>query len=435
MIYILISVIGLYIISAGMLEVDLFLGLVFPLANKNIYFIFGLFIILVFLVSIKTNFKYFRLPVEFIVIFSSYFLFIILEVFASIGDETAKEMGLVIINVFISTITVIIVYNYCYYFMHKRGDPLKYFLKPYFYLSLYIASAGILAWILIIFLFVDPMEWLLPENLMKHDVASLKSGGFHTYTMPYWLGLVRFGQLGGIDIQDLLGINILIPRASGLAREPHMMALYITPALFLIPIIFDSRKNRSFIKFSKLILIIFLLLVFSGTNIIILSSFVIFYLVRSQFILNRHISKKSKILIPLIIITILYLVIIKSNIPFRLDSAIAISNSYLFGNIDNITMFGKPYYTQESRGLFSLIAQLLHLSIFAFLTFKNFFSRNDNFIIFLAPIYVLMHSMKIYSHIGFDSIYLFNMFILVMILDRFKEENKRYYMLNNTNPV
>ena len=91
MIYILISTIGLYIISAGMLEVDLFLGLVFPLANKNIYFIFGLFIILVFLVSIKTNFKYFRLPVEFIVIFSSYFLFIILEVFASIGDETAKE--------------------------------------------------------------------------------------------------------------------------------------------------------------------------------------------------------------------------------------------------------------------------------------------------------------------------------------------------------
>jgi len=432
MIYILISVIGYYIISAGLLEVDLFFGLVFPLANRSIYFIFGLFIILLFLVNIQTNFKYIRLPVEFMLIFFSYFLFIILEGFSSIGGVGTGEMVNIIIHTIISTITVILVYNYCYFKMHKRGDPLIYFIKPYFFFSIYIALTGTIAWLLVTFLIVDPQAWLLPENLLKHDVTSLSVKGHAVYTMPFGLGLVLSG-MGGIDIKDFIGFTFFAPRASGLAREPHMMAMFVTPALFLIPLLFDSRKNRSFIKFSRLVIIIFLLVVFSGANIIILLSFVFLYMVRSLFIVNRQILTKRKLLISIVTFITLYLIIMGSNIPSKFKVMSAYTNiDSLFGNIDNITIFGAPYYTQISRGLFSLLAQLLHLSIFGFLLIKNFFSRNNNFILLFAPIYVLMHSMKTYQHLGFDPFYIFNMFILVMILDRFKKENKRNYMLSNT---
>jgi len=433
MIYILISTIGLYIISAGLLEVDLFFGLVFPLANKSIYFIFGLFIILFFLVSFKTNFKFVKLPVELILIFFSYFLFIVLEAIASIGGGVGtKTMETIIIHAIISTMTVILVYNYCYFKMSKIGDPFTYFVKPYIYFSVYIALTGIIAWILITFLIVDPLEWLLPEGLFKQDTASFKLKGHVINTMPYGLGLVRFGQ-GGIDIQNLIEFLVFIPRASGLAREPHMMAIFLTPALFLIPFIFDSKENRSFIKFSRLILITFLLVLFSGTNLIILSSFVLLYFVRSLFIVNRHISTTTKLLVLSVIFITLFVLIVESNILNKIKS-LSVSNTlnFLFGNLNNITMWGTPYYTQISRGLFSLLAQLLHLSIFAFLLFKNIFSRNVYFIPLFAPMYVLMHSMKTYQHLGFDPFYIFNMFILVMIIDRLKKENKKNYILSNT---
>jgi len=417
---VIVSVLGLYILSFSILEIDKFFGLFFTFANYSIQFISFIFFFLFFVVLMRTRFKIILPNKYFFLIFLSYLFYIFSEVLsAMLSSSGERELAFIAYYTVLILFTIILLNSYYYVISLKNKSDNKYFIKAYISLCLYISVAGFIAWLLIVTQIVSFENWYLPDGLQKKDISALNENrSAPIYSMPFGLGMVMVGQ-GGIGIENLA---MFFPRATGLAREPHLIAFFISPALFLVHYV--SKNNKKILLYRS-IFILFLCVVFSATTILIFSFFGTLFLIRNIIIKKTTASIMLTRIIGLLFLLTLGLTFIinYTNIPGKI-LRVQDSNIYLsiFGDISNLQIIGKPIFIKNSRSIISFVFQIIHIATFSFILFKYFFSKSNKYFYMLGPIYLFFHSFKVYGHLSFDPMYIFSFFLSSIIIMDIRKE-------------
>lgn len=287
----------------------------------------------------------------------------------------------------------------------------KFLLRPYFYLALFIAFAGTVAWFLLQSHIVERGDWPPPPGLAeKID----DRGGANVYAMPLYLG---FALVGNLD-HELLGTF----RISGLSAEPNAAALFVTPALLIAPLMFGGRKLLLMGVCATFLT--FLFLAFSATNVV--GLFIAAGLLALKYVAGgsfwRRIPHVTSILALLSIAYILFgaLVLQSGRVEFlrhkttsslsaisvrETHETIASTNSVIGRGI--FRDFGNEFGRGLEVGLLSTVsfwAQALALIVGGCVLF---FSRRTTAMLGLALIYAVVHSMKDPQHVLMWPIYMY----------------------------
>ena len=297
---------------------------------------------------------------------------------------------------------------------------LRVLLGPYVFLSIVFAVGGILAWGLVQYEIVPWQEWLVPSELS--DKLERK-GGDKLYSLPFFLGLVL---VGASDI-DVLGTF----RISGWSAEPHTAALFVTPALFAIPLVLRGRKRLSIAAYASIL--IFDFLAFSVTNIFGLLAIGGIVLLR-YWIIGRRWQRVHHITVLVTALGLFALVfgglILQSGrVEFiRFKSFNSVSAQAIEGVHQTIvntnSILGKSIFRDKNNdlgrelevGLISSVTFWAQAAILAGAGFLLFLSRKATFPLGLALIYVVIHSMKDPAHILWSPIYIFVIVIAILAL-------------------
>ena len=186
-------------------------------------------------------------------------LLVVQGVTAITGDGSSKSIVIDMVDFGMIMFAVGVAYLFALR-GRRTEDVLRFLLRPYCYLAVFIAAGGLLAWLLVAVGVTSLEDWRLPQDMMKKDVAAV-SGYF--YSMPYYLSLILTESAG-----RFLGLEF--PRASGLFQEPHVAAFFVTPALFFMSLVIDPRKNRWLLGAIYLVILAFLFSVHSATNLLLM---------------------------------------------------------------------------------------------------------------------------------------------------------------------
>jgi hypothetical protein len=297
---------------------------------------------------------------------------------------------------------------------------LRSLLRPYVILCLVIAIGGILAWALVQYDIVPWEDWLVPQELSaKLD----RKGGANLYSLPYYLGLVL---VGASDI-DIIGTF----RISGWSAEPHTAALFVTPALFAIPLVFKGKRWISILACS--LIIVFDFLAFSVTNLLALGAIGGFVLLRwvivGKRLHNLHISMAFISLVGLAALIFGGSILQSGRVEFiRYKSFDSISADAVEGVHQTIantnSVLGKGIFSDNDNdlgeekevGLISSVTFWAQAAILAAAGCLLFMSRKPTYPLGLSILYVVLHSMKDPSHILWWPVYLFVIVITILAL-------------------
>lgn len=247
----------LWILVSGITLIHNFIQLAGPISSTKT----GITLVLLtlFLVSICTRGRFagsLRFLNYVIVAVGFYGLFLLLEgLLAIAADAGIKRALTTLLNIGAFLLLLIVMFLWA-----GGGEDakkgLKFILRPYLYASLYMAVTGILVWILVSTNAVDPKKWPVPRDITPAG---------KTMYMPFYLS-----QVTGEQEEDFLFFGFRLLRLSGLSKEPAQVALLITPALFLTPILFEGKAFRRRRRLVVGIFLVFLFFMASVTNWIIL---------------------------------------------------------------------------------------------------------------------------------------------------------------------
>jgi len=324
----------------------------------------------------------------FIMVFGSYLLFGIFALINSLlmGNFEIKLMRITGIFILFLVMLSLIWGN----IIRNKGyeGGLKYILRPYVYLSLYISITGIIAWILLTFDIIQLENCLYDMNM----ITEVSTPNKYLFAFPFKLNFAE------ICIGSKL-LSYQLFRMSGLSMEPHQAGLFIAPSLFIIHYLYNTYSLVKLL--SSFIIGLFLLLTFSPTVVVILFICAILY----------GIMRRNHLIILLLIIGVSILLIIfpivmthSSLIPFtqtREGSYQQWLNS--INEIKNISLFGffgdgklepvfSPVTVGEGFGLGGLILLYIHFIIVVSICLYYLFKRYA--IIGLCPIYIILHFHK-----------------------------------------
>lgn len=338
-------------------------------------------------------------------LFSLYimFLFIItidsINVIYLMGGEVSHLLWLIkFLSIFFLLCSSLIVFD-----INKSIDII---LKPYIYLVLIISLMTIMAYCIFWFADININEWV-PEYLKKSQEGT---GSRKLYFFPYFLSLILYGE----NEQFLFGIPVV--RTAGLSIEPSVSTLLVTPAIFFIK--YTTIKYK---KIISLLLIIFLLLSFSVTNISILVFILLIYLV------------KEKKIVTLAMVAILAIVLIYLKQPYsnqrtildKFDSSnisrITTINTHL-NKLDSDSLIGYSFFAPRDLD-FNIISQTSIIISFLFYVLISVFfivillkiSKDKEYFYLFSILYIILHSIKTFTHFYFFAFPYFVMLMAVFI--------------------
>ena len=360
---------------------------------------------------------------------ATYGVFLLVEgltVLISGGD--AKTLVIVFIDVAIVLLAVGLVFSYASSrFRPKEG--LRFLLQPYCYLAIYIAFAGLAAWLLHTLEIIDPEAWHLPDGVLPKDAEK----GGHIYTMPYYLSLVLYDQGGGVFF------NLSFRRASGLLQEPNTAAFFVAPMLFLLPLIMDYRERKWNMRIIYLVTAVFLFATHSVTGLVILTILSLLFLGR-VILMHPQPTHKLLALVSLGGVAMIAWIVANSfgTINAKLLPGMKLAAiGYVGQDIAN-AVFGTDLLTGregdfntatslslagDQRGIISIFTQFLHMGTVATLGLAMFLLGRTRWYAAGAVLYVLLHSLKSYGALFTSGMYLYLLLVFAVIVACYRNQS------------
>lgn len=123
----------------------------------------------------------------------------------------------------------------------KERDGFHSVYKYYVLLVFTVSIGGILSSILINLNLVHASDWIVNINEWTNGSIRRDAGIKGFYSMPYYMGLVLSGHLK----YSMFGISLF--RSSGVSHEPISAVYFITPAMFLVERVFESKRKALFV--------------------------------------------------------------------------------------------------------------------------------------------------------------------------------------------
>ena len=332
--------------------------------------------------------------------------------------------------VFIDTTIVLFALSVAYLFAARRLQRravLRFLLQPYCYFVIFVAAAGLTAWILVHFAIVNPQDWLLPEGLLKKDKES--SVGY-LYAMPFFTSLV-------LSARGAIFLGFDFSRASGLFQEPHIVALFVSPALFFLPLVFNSRSQRWKLRSSYLLLLAFLFVVHSVTNLMLLT--VIGALLLGRLALTHRTARGRLVALTLLLVLVVISWLAISS-PGTIRSKVSQSSgSYvevIQNTLERAPAFGPGVFARglepgfypdaQSQGLISFFALGIHVGLLVVLGLGMLISKSPRWYVGGAMIYLAGHTVKSVGLVVTSGLYLYMLFIIALALACYwNAENRR----------
>ncbi len=300
----------------------------------------------------------------------------------------------------------------------RRG--LRALVRPYIYLCLVVSATGLAAWALVQTGAVEPRDWVPPQYLSEKINRKAQEAGGYLYSMPYYLGFV----LSGASVQETLGTY----QASGLSSEPHPAALFVTPALFLLPFAFPDRKHWAKVL-AGLLILAFLAVVYSGTNVLILTTIGVLLMARQLVYGNRYMRP---VYIAGLAVFLYFMLTLLGSLLLDLGHAQFIElklesqsgrefKEFHLSLLESDTLLGHGMFRDSGTapwgtvpGLLTATTFWLQAAVLAAFGLRLFLSRGDLSLPGLAFLYVAAHSMKDPPHILQFGFYLYILFMAVL---------------------
>ena len=335
----------------------------------------------------------------FFIIFS-FALFLFLEAidafYSGAGSKTVISL---ILNFFM----LCILCSFTLFYFDTIDESLKFIIKPYIHITLYIATTGVLCYLLTMVNILDTNDWMSINEKMKKAYEG--QGGTLLYSMPLYLTFMLVGS----DIFSLFGFNII--RISGLSYEPHIAALFTVPSLFMINYYF--RDNASAKRWSYLIIVTYLLFVASVTSIVCLMLVLLLYSFKEY-----KVSVKRIFLIAIILLAVTQIpqlfyadqveqVTKIKPLLGKIDAYKTIMGWLLDPIINSHDLIGYGMFALRevptdivngNRGMIGLLYFYIFLMILAIIAIRYFFKSiplsRDFGIFSLTIVYYILHSFK-----------------------------------------
>lgn len=295
-------------------------------------------------------------------------------------------------------------------------------IKPYIYFSIFIASISVIVFFLAKLNFIDLFSNPAPSGLSTYMDNNAET--LHTrYFTPLFITIISAGARGTNFFMDTAIF-------SGISHEPHIATYLMTPALFMMYGIKTISVNKKII-FSA-IFFVFFLIASSLTNLLVLVTIGVIYLLKLSLVNKRAISTLFIVSILVIVaMTTSFEALGLNNILLKINNSGG-SKDYSLHFINYIltpaTIWGDgvfnvpyPYAKVDNIGfIFSVLIILFYA--FGYLASAKAIFQSNKLLQFvgLATLYFFLHSLKIIQLIF---IYPFTVFILVILVKAF-EVNK-----------
>ena len=342
-------------------------------------------------------------------------LMVLVEGLVTITAGTDSKPILVVgINLLIFLFTV----GSAYLFAIRGRTPtqaLAFLIQPYLYLCITVSVLGLAAWLLVHAGGVDPADWYLPDQFAAGRLTNDAQIGY--YSSPFYLSGILNQSNGHL-------LNFTFNRAAGLFEEPSLAAFFVTPAIFLMPLIFRRRSSQWLPQIGILVIFGFLLVVNSITNFLVMP--VIASLVLSRITLTNS-QFRTRVLAALAVVVLGVIAWVTFSNSGGVGSEFRTAGTTYAANLSRSleegTLLGSgivvPVHTEivgntAPRGLLSWAAVLFHLGIIGALGFRMIFSRSTHWYVGGALIYIAGHSMKSFGHTATSGYYLYMLVILAL---------------------
>jgi hypothetical protein len=351
------------------------------------------------------------------VVLGPFGLMVLVEGMVTITAGTnSKPIVVVGINLLIFLFSV----GSAYLFAIRGRTPtqaLRFLIQPYLYLSITVSVLGLAAWLLVHVGGVDPADWYLPDQFASGRLADGALLGY--YSSPFYLSGILNQSNGQL-------LNFSFNRASGLFEEPSLAAFFVTPAIFLMPLIFRNRSSRWWLRLGILVIIGFLLVVNSKTNLFVMA--IIGGLVLSRLALS-HPRARPRMLAALALVALSILTwstfVQNSGVRSEFRSVGSAYVDNLSRSLEHGTILGPGIFqptqsgyigTPIPRGLLSWFAVLFHVGILGALGIRMVFANSINWYLGGALIYLAGHSMKSFGHTATTGFHLCILVVLALTL-------------------
>ena len=333
---------------------------------------------------------------------------------ASGGQTRALIIGLINVSIVLFALVL------AYLFAARRMDAeaaLRFLIRPYCYIAVFVAVAGLMAWLLVHLAIVDPGDWRDPPGMIKKIPLP---GRERVYAMPYYTSFVLMDSGA-----EFLGLEF--SRATGLFREPNQAALFVTPALFLLPLVLRGRSNRRTLIPVSMLIVAFLIVTHSVMNLAILGPIAAF--VFGKMALTGHTARgrQTALVTFLILLGTAWLVWNTPTSSIRFKAGLGASyvrsaqttlqEAPILGVGNFVESFEVERGLAERQlGVLPWAVLSLHMGILIFLGLRMMLSRSPQWYIGGAMIYIAINLIKGPSAIGTSGMYIYMLFIISLLL-------------------
>ena len=216
---------------------------------------------------------------------------------------------------------------------------------------------------------------------------------------------------------------------TGLSFEPHIAMLFVTPALFLIPIYYKNNVR----KISKVLFVflIFAIASFSMTNVVALGA--ILFLIILKGLLGRSREKMRAIWLLIILMLFSSIILYNSKETFihataklnkipQIETSGGVAYKRLLWLFSPESLFGagtfpslrqdRWWWLTKDVGILPSITLLMHLLIVGYFSLKLFFSKSEYSYFGLSIVYLIIHNLKVFGDLAWNQFYIFMLLLL-----------------------
>ena len=383
-----------------------------------------------------------------IVLFSSFFMMYVIEFVRIIFTNDFSQLNEHIKNLIFIVVVLLAVIQFSYLFNIDNLDKVyKILLKPYFMLCLGISIMAVLNVVLIKIGLINISSWSIPSwlsaGMISRDAVHAHYGG--TYKFPLFSTIIytAFSSESLLNYQGIQGIGGQI---IGLSFEPHIALAFMAPTFFLTSIFYkhDYRK----VVLVNITFFIMILAAGSATSFIIIPILLVLFLIKRLINSGLTISKfHLKIFFSAFFILLIGIYINWEVVAYGIGRFSEVSEKTssggkalirLFWLFSPKSLFGSGifpsiqknwWFLNSDIGYLPMLTFVMHFSLTIYYSLKLFFSKSDYAVFGLSTMYILLHSLKIYTDLPQNQLYVFILFILCCHLN---DNNEKNYKKTNT---
>tara|TARA_B100000287_G_scaffold426331_1_gene474065 strand:- start:856 stop:1986 length:1131 start_codon:yes stop_codon:yes gene_type:complete len=345
-------------------------------------------------------------------------------------------------NLIFIIVLLLAVIQFSYLFNIDNIEKLyKIFLKPYFMLCLGISIMAVFNLALIKVGLIDISSWSIPSwlssGMVSRDAVHAHYGG--TYKFPLFSTII-YTALSSESLLNYQGIQGIGGQVIGLSFEPHIALAFMAPTFFLTSVFYKH-------EYRKVVLVnitFFIMTLAAGSA----TSFIIIPLLLSLFFIKRIINSgltiskfHLKIFLIAFIILLIGIYVNREVVIYALERFGEVSDKSSSGGKALIRLFwlfspkslfgsgmfpsiqGNWWFLNADIGYLPMLAFLMHFSITVYYSLKLFFSKSEYAVFGLSIMYLLFHSLKIYTDLPQNQLYIFILFILCCHLNDNSEKD------------